>query len=134
MTTMVEGAIARPGLENRPPMNGPRRFLRMPTGMGLPFSLALALLVFFPFPSSAASISAERFSQEGNRGVFRYDLSGEAGKGQDVSLTVWVDGKEYRAKDLHLEGDVGKERELTVRDPDAVVAKGSDRADLRPDS
>jgi len=41
--------------------------------------------------------------------LFSYDLVGSENEA-DVTLTITIKGKKYRAKDLHLEGDIGKVR------------------------
>jgi len=55
----------------------------------------------------AADVKNETARQVGNRVVFGYDLTGKE-KEADVTITLEINGKKYRAKDLHLEGDFGK--------------------------
>ncbi|MCX7634943.1 MAG: formylglycine-generating enzyme family protein, partial [Syntrophales bacterium] len=45
--------------------------------------------------------------QVGNRAEFTYDLIGEEADAE-VNVTITVQGKTYRASELHLEGDFGK--------------------------
>ena len=69
------------------------------------FILFVALLLALPL--FAAELKNEVARQEGNRLVITYDLEGKEKEAQ-VSLILTVDGKTYKASDLHVEGDVGK--------------------------
>jgi formylglycine-generating enzyme len=66
-------------------------------------SILLALSVF------AAELKNERARQEGNRLVISYDLEGKE-KEAEVNLTITVDGKTYKSSELHIEGDVDKQK------------------------
>ncbi|HOC59122.1 MAG TPA: formylglycine-generating enzyme family protein [Smithellaceae bacterium] len=71
--------------------------------------LILLWVVFLSFSMcvDAAELKNEVARQEGNRLVITYDLAGKE-KEADVTLTLTVDGKTYKASALHVEGDVGK--------------------------
>ena len=72
----------------------------------LVFMLALILSLAFPLLTHAAEVKNESARQEGNRMVFQYDLVGTEADAT-VSITLTVEGKQYNAKDLHLEGALG---------------------------
>jgi len=69
--------------------------------------LVLWLLLLLPAHIFAAEVLNEKAGQEGNRWVITYDLTGDE-KEAEVTLTLTVQGKTYKAQDLHIEGDVGK--------------------------
>ena len=70
---------------------------------------ALLFLACFVFDSGAAEVKNAVARQEGNRVIFDYNLVGEPGESDtEVTFSLTVEGKSYSAKDLHLEGDVGK--------------------------
>lgn len=71
----------------------------------LKFVLFLSLLL--SLPAFAAELKNEKARQEGNRLVISYDLEGKESEAE-VSLTITVDGKIYKASEMHMEGDVGK--------------------------
>jgi formylglycine-generating enzyme required for sulfatase activity len=69
--------------------------------------LVLGLLIVLPAHIFAAEVVNEKAGQEGNRWVLTYDLAGDE-KEAEVSLTLTVQGKTYKAQELRVEGDVGK--------------------------
>lgn len=69
------------------------------------FSVILALVLSFDV--HAADVENEVVRQEGNRGVFAYDVEGQEEE-TEVTITLTVTGKTYTAEELHLEGDTGK--------------------------
>lgn len=66
-----------------------------------------ALLLFSAVYSWAAEVKNVVAKQVGNRAEFTYDLVGEEADAE-VTVTITVQGKTYKASDLHLEGDFGK--------------------------
>jgi formylglycine-generating enzyme required for sulfatase activity len=70
---------------------------------------ALILMLLLTGASFAAEVTNVRPSQVGNRVVFDYDLAGDEPE-VDLEVTIFVEGKQHSAKDLHLEGDFGKVR------------------------
>jgi len=69
--------------------------------------MALFILILFALPAFAADVKNELVRQEGNRVVFSFDVAGQEAE-TDVEITLTINGKTYKAKDLHLEGDYGK--------------------------
>ena len=69
--------------------------------------LILLVVVFFSGILHAAEVKNLQSRQEGNRVLFEFDLVGDEEEA-DVTVGLTVDGKEYKDKDLHLEGDYGK--------------------------
>jgi len=83
----------------------PRRWL--PAAVLL--SLVFGWLVVSRAESAGGEVRSVRVSQEGNRVLFRYELVRTEGTGPvDVVLKLTIQGKEYTAEKLSLEGDVGK--------------------------
>jgi len=71
-------------------------------------TILLALLFLFAaLPLPAAEVKNTVVRQVGNRGQFTYDLLGDEPEAE-VDVTLTIQGKEYKAADLHLEGDCGK--------------------------
>jgi branched-chain amino acid transport system substrate-binding protein len=60
----------------------------------------------FPFQVFSAEVKDTVVSQSGNRIEFRYDLIGGEPEAE-VTISLTLEGKEYRSSDLHLEGDIG---------------------------
>ncbi len=69
--------------------------------------LVLLFFLFFAVHSWAAKVQNTIARQTGNQAKFTYDLIGEEKQAQ-VNITIIVQGKTYKASDLHLEGDFGK--------------------------
>jgi len=67
----------------------------------------LFLSTLLTLPAFAAELKNEKARQEGNRLVITYDLEGKE-REAEVNLTLTVEGKTYKASELHVEGDVGK--------------------------
>lgn len=76
----------------------------MKSGWILTFTIMILLVASFVY---SAEVKNERVRQDGNRVVFEYDLEGDEA---DISVQITVEGKNYTAKELHLEGDYGKVR------------------------
>jgi formylglycine-generating enzyme required for sulfatase activity len=75
------------------------------------FIMMVFFVTTFATPAHPAEVKNTVARQEGNRVVFEYDLMGEPGESEtEVIFSLIVEGKTYGAKDLHLEGDVGKVR------------------------
>lgn len=72
--------------------------------------LFFAVLFFFcAAPLKAAEVVNVRVSQEGSRVKFVYDIIAEAGeKEAEVDVSITVEGRAYKATDLHLDGAFGK--------------------------
>ncbi|MEN6423126.1 MAG: formylglycine-generating enzyme family protein [Smithella sp.] len=73
---------------------------------------ALLLFIFFfltILSAHAAEVKNISSKQVGNRVQITYDLIGDENEA-DVDVTVKVGGKDYKATELHLEGDLGKVR------------------------
>ena len=71
-------------------------------------TLLLAILFFFSITDLYAAEVRDTVSrQAGNRAQFTYDLTGEEADAE-VTVSITVQGKTYKASDLHLEGDFGK--------------------------
>ena len=69
--------------------------------------VVLILTMLFALPAFAAELKNEKARQEGNRLVITYDLEGKE-REAEVNLTLTVEGKTYKASELHVEGDLGK--------------------------
>lgn len=72
--------------------------------------LAIILALIFLFaalPLQAAEVKNTEVRQVGNRGQFTYDLLGDEPEAE-VEVTLTIQDRQYKAADLHLEGDVGK--------------------------
>jgi formylglycine-generating enzyme required for sulfatase activity len=67
----------------------------------------LFLSTLLTLPAFAAELKNEKARQEGNRLVITYDLEGKE-REAEVGLTLTVEGKTYKASELHVEGDLGK--------------------------
>ena len=67
----------------------------------------LFLSTLLTLPAFAAELKNEKARQERNRLVITYDLEGKE-REAEVNLTLTVEGKTYKASELHVEGDVGK--------------------------
>jgi len=92
---MSSGALALPNLE----------VIMTKKKTCLPVVLILTML--FALPAFAAELKNEKARQEGNRLVITYDLEGKE-REAEVNLTLTVEGKTYKASELHVEGDLGK--------------------------
>jgi len=62
-----------------------------------------------PAPAVSAQVKNVKARQEGKLFLFEYSLEG-TGPEANVVLRLTVQGKVYRQKELHLEGDIGKVR------------------------
>jgi hypothetical protein len=58
-------------------------------------------------PSPLSEVQNTVAKQVGNRAVFTYDLTGNEADAE-VDVVFIIQGKTYKATDLHLEGDFGK--------------------------
>jgi len=67
------------------------------------------LMIFFLAATTVFAAEVKNISskQVGNRVQFTYDLTGDENEAE-VDLTVKVGDKDYKASELHLEGDIGK--------------------------
>lgn len=65
--------------------------------------------IIFLMALSAYAVEVKNLTSKvmGNRVQFMYDLAGGENE-EDVNVTIKIDGKEYKASELHLEGDLGK--------------------------
>jgi hypothetical protein len=82
---------------------------RVISGLTTRLLYALVFLACLALDTGAAEVKNTVARQEGNRVVFEYDLIGEAGESDtEVTFSLTVEEKSYNAKDLHVEGDVGK--------------------------
>lgn len=70
----------------------------------LPLVLPLWLLAS---GARAAEVRNVAPSQDGSRVLFEYNLEGTEAEAE-IEVTLTIDGKKYTARDLHLQGDVGK--------------------------
>ena len=71
--------------------------------------LLVALFFLMAFDLHAAEVKNTTFRQVGNRVQFTYDLIGDEADAE-VDVTLTIQGKSYKASDLHLEGAFGKVR------------------------
>jgi len=71
--------------------------------------LLTALFFLTAFNLHAAEVKNTVSRQVGNRIQFTYDLIGDEADAE-VDVTLTIQGKSYKASDLHLEGDFGKVR------------------------
>ena len=67
------------------------------------------LFLFTTLSAFAAEVKNTTFRQVGNRVQFTYDLIGDEADAE-VDVTLTIQGKSYKASDLHLEGAFGKVR------------------------
>ncbi len=70
--------------------------------------LSVSLILLAAIPLYAAYVSNENVRQVGNRILFEFDIDGGTNEEAHVSLTLTINGKQYTAGQLHLEGDFGK--------------------------
>jgi thiol:disulfide interchange protein DsbC len=69
----------------------------------------LAAFILTPHVSVAAEVQNTQFTQEGGKRIATYDLVGDADEQKaEVTVVITVDGQARAAKDLKVNGDVGK--------------------------
>jgi len=71
--------------------------------------LILTIIFLLALSAHAAEVKNIASKQAGNRVQITYDLVGDENEAE-VDVTVKVGGKDYKAAELHLEGDMGKVR------------------------
>ncbi len=78
----------------------------------------LIMLAFLVFTGTAFAAEVQNLTvkQVGNRVVFEFDVIGEEDE-TEVTITLAIEGKTYKADELHLEGDyekvkVGKSKKI----------------------
>jgi len=70
--------------------------------------LIIVAILIIAMISQAAKDKNSLMRQEGNRGVVRYDLVGDAGEDAEVNLSIEYNGKRYTQDELSITGDIGK--------------------------
>src|SRR5271169_483496 len=70
--------------------------------------LSVMLVLLAAIPLYAAQVRDENVRQVGNRIVFEFDIDGGTNEEANVALVLTINGKQYTAGQLHLEGDYGK--------------------------
>ena len=56
----------------------------------------------------AAEVKNTVSRQEGNRVIWEFEVISDTQEEADLTLTITIDGKTYKSKDLHIEGDFPK--------------------------
>jgi len=70
--------------------------------------LIIVAILIIAMISQAAKDKNSLMRQEGNRGVVRYDLVGDAGEDAEVNLSIEYNGKRYTQDELSITGDIGE--------------------------
>jgi len=70
--------------------------------------LIIVAILIIAIISQAAEDKNSVMRQEGNRGVVRYDLVGDAGEDAEVDFSIEYNGKRYTQDELSITGDIGE--------------------------